>query len=440
MHPNKRPCTPYYPQLPFCLLLLCTTVFANGGPSDGTDLWGSGNVGLARKATTRIVREDLRVSIYDQQADVFVKYRFSHDAEPQNIVIQFPVDYEESSDFAFGDSAPIGEVVVSMNDHQIPVGRIEEVASARTIKAQDYESTLKRKWYEFEVPFVPGTRNELMVEYSIAVSYGDWETNKDFFGSMSPRTFNYTFAPAMYWGDGVIDTLSVAVDASALVSAGATIEKVEPFTFSTAGGIYTYEAIGFKPGQSPDLLFQYDLSRPQFSQILRANRIDPSQVTSVTASSTLKGSYSPRNVLDDDFSTAWVEGAPDDGVGEWIELTFDELDGLAYIGIVNGYAKSKELYYANARIKRAKVAIHYRYENGEQQVSEYEHDCKDIPWSEYDYDTFISMVTTLEECGEGYIGRPVSRIRITVMDVYPGTKYDDLCISEVFIGAYRLGQ
>ena len=76
--------------------------------------------------------------------------------------------------------------------------------------------------------------------------------------------------------------------------------------------------------------------------------------TDISASSTLEtssyGTYYASNVSDGNNSTAWVEGDPGSGAGS--EITFVNLtshEPLTEMAIFNGYCKSKDLYYANAR-------------------------------------------------------------------------------------------
>jgi hypothetical protein len=76
----------------------------------------------------------------------------------------------------------------------------------------------------------------------------------------------------------------------------------------------------------------------------------------IKASSSLGKEYIPRNILDFDLSTAWVEGNKDYGINEYIELSLYN-SSLAPDTILNGYHKSKKLWKANSRVKLFKVYI-----------------------------------------------------------------------------------
>src|SRR5512144_695439 len=63
--------------------------------------------------------------------------------------------------------------------------------------------------------------------------------------------------------------------------------------------------------------------------------------------------YHPLYVSDDDPRTAWTEGAPSSGAGEWLRLAVTRMEGAtrARLRIRAGYQKSTHLFKANARPK-----------------------------------------------------------------------------------------
>lgn len=132
--------------------------------------------------------------------------------------------------------------------------------------------------------------------------------------------------------------------------------------------------------------------------------------------------YHPGNVTLTDRRNAWAEGVEGYGIGESIELRqmymgpgADRLK-ITRICIVNGYAKNKDIWEKNARVKKLKV---------------------------YLGDTYMGTIT-LEDCMEPqYIdvsgvnmtvsnGREVC-MRFEVADFFPGTKYDDTCLTAIQI-------
>jgi len=92
-----------------------------------------------------------------------------------------------------------------------------------------------------------------------------------------------------------------------------------------------------------------------------ASSIDASVTVTSTASSTrtpFRGiNYGPENVLDGKMMTAWVEGVKGPGVGEWVQLNFDQEIRLRRIFIAPGYFKSPEIWLKNNRL--AVVSLHF---------------------------------------------------------------------------------
>ena len=67
--------------------------------------------------------------------------------------------------------------------------------------------------------------------------------------------------------------------------------------------------------------------------------------------------YGPRNLFDEDKSTAWVEGATGIGDREWVLLSWLGERSLRGIRIVNGYAKSSALFTKNGRVQRVRLTF-----------------------------------------------------------------------------------
>lgn len=65
--------------------------------------------------------------------------------------------------------------------------------------------------------------------------------------------------------------------------------------------------------------------------------------SAVTASSTGEwmrpGERVPAKAIDGDMTTWWMEGADDDGIGEWIELEFNSPSSISRVGFLPGYGQ-----------------------------------------------------------------------------------------------------
>lgn len=119
-------------------------------------------------------------------------------------------------------------------------------------------------------------------------------------------------------------------------------------------------------------------------------------------------SYPIENLCNIDIATPWVENAPGYGIGEC--FTIENTWGRIYstLLIMNGYISYEKpyLYEQNSRIKKIRVT---GVKSGKTQVLE----VLDTP---HPQTVDISFITEPED------------LRVTIEDVYPGTKYEDTCI------------
>ena len=142
---------------------------------------------------------------------------------------------------------------------------------------------------------------------------------------------------------------------------------------------------------------------------------------SVVASSSLSSqgsnSYRASNIKDWNHETAWVEGVSGFGIGEWIEFQNISGDGrtLTAVTILNGYVKSDKAWSENARVKRLKV---YR-------------DGRPLCILE------LQNSRSLQTFGLQWVGdcSHINKLRFEILEVYPGTKYQDTVISEIYFTA-----
>lgn len=150
-------------------------------------------------------------------------------------------------------------------------------------------------------------------------------------------------------------------------------------------------------------------------------------ISSIEASSELKSSggksYSVKNLIDGDPSTVWAEGVSGTGVGETITLHLDKKQPVYGIQLVNGYTAGYEQYINNGTVTSVKVDF------GGGVYAE----CDELEG--YGSDSFGPQ--ELAEMNRFRIGldEPVTTdtIKITITGAAKGKKYDDTCMSEIWV-------
>ncbi|MDY8022461.1 discoidin domain-containing protein [Paenibacillus polymyxa] len=132
------------------------------------------------------------------------------------------------------------------------------------------------------------------------------------------------------------------------------------------------------------------------------------KVYQIKASSTLSSegsqSYDAKNLVDGNKATAWCEGVKGNGEGETIVLDLGSLHKVNGIQIINGYAKSEKSYRENNRVQKLKL----QFSDG-------------------------SSLVLNEFNARKNFKKPIytSFIKLTILSVERGTKYQDTCISDL---------
>lgn len=139
----------------------------------------------------------------------------------------------------------------------------------------------------------------------------------------------------------------------------------------------------------------------------------------IEASSSLKAqgsnSYDAKNAHDLRYDTAWIEGAEGDGTGEYLEYFFENASPrITKIKIYNGYIKSEQAWKENGRVKTLGLSV-----NG-------------VPFARiYLKDSRALQTVTFEPLGRRADGHNLV-LRFEILDVYPGTKYSDTAITQIY--------
>lgn len=151
------------------------------------------------------------------------------------------------------------------------------------------------------------------------------------------------------------------------------------------------------------------------------------RIASIDASSVLQDSstatYTANNLLDNDFSTAWVEG--EDGVGSGTTITIHlEKPTMVYgMKLFNGYQKSKDLYVQNGRVMNIMVTT------ADKTLAEADLYYQELYDTEGDFDDYERPYDNI--CFKNPV--MTDTITITINQACAGTKYEDTAFSEIMI-------
>lgn len=134
------------------------------------------------------------------------------------------------------------------------------------------------------------------------------------------------------------------------------------------------------------------------------------RVESTSSLSEYDMTHSAERVIDEDISTAWVEGVSGQGIGETITFYFDGEYTISRFLISAGYQKSASLYERNSR--PAEVML--EFSDGTRQT----YALQDINGTQ-----------------EIVLDTPVTTdyVAMTIESVYQGSKYEDTAITEIAI-------
>ena len=175
---------------------------------------------------------------------------------------------------------------------------------------------------------------------------------------------------------------------------------------------FTYENRSWK--RDADFMHSASLEYIEASSFLNTQSDVLSLAISSAEASSVRAPLSPNvyeasNVHDRNLKTAWVEGASDDGIGEYIRVYLDGTHQVSFLKIHNGYHKSETLYAENHR----PATVNISGGNGES----------------LSYTFKDEMAETVI-----YLGAwTTDYIQINIVSTYPGDDLMDTCISEISV-------
>lgn len=426
-------------------LVIVSVVSANGGPIGASRIVGTGDIRFEETEGVELRSEDLAFVVDGDYVDVDVEYVLENTGPARRIEFAFPVDYVSDNPdiegFFDSEEAFPGELErfsIFLGDEELMPGVFTTDTSE--VFLDEYAFERSTCWFTTPVDLVEGS-NTLRVSYRYQPYFVDAAYSKSWLPYWSSRTVAYRLDPAGYWGDGIVERFDWSLDISSVLTAGDTFSvpdggrMIEP-------GIYAWSGSGVDLRSAEPLEFEYDVHNRMASAYTLEHRIGPDDIEEIRTSSVLASQggidYGPENLLDLDFSTAWCPGGSSGGEGSWIEIELEPCL-VGQIWLLNGYTKSEVNLAANSRIRSLRLTVEcdednplatYGYGGSESEVVELE----DPGWIGVTAENFTAPAVCI--FSETDMGFPANRIRIEVLDTYPGDEYQDLCVSEIVIAGY----
>jgi hypothetical protein len=153
---------------------------------------------------------------------------------------------------------------------------------------------------------------------------------------------------------------------------------------------------------------------PLAAEVCALNPVQTEQVDTyqLCASSVLpagKFAYAPDALFAAD-PAGWCEGAPGPGEGAWLELRLPTPYPLRDFWLNNGYVRrGADSFFENARIRKLRIETDTGFAADFDVTNSHDAQLLRLP----------SFETT-------------ARVRFTVLAVYPGSRYDDLCVDALW--------
>jgi len=407
-------------------------LLANGGGFFRGGVESAGDVaGFEPKATenVRILDEVLTVRLGPSDAEVDVRYLMKNITD-RKVKVRFGFPVEESADadaIMPKASTPDPKRLSYCRDYRITAAG-SPVKAAWQGEVNDRNDRRFRGiagWMISEVAFAPHEEKPVHIRFTSIYPNEEWSVSDN--GTRSAGLFRYRLSTAACWNGSIARGRIVLKPRGIDPGWIKVIKPVNRFRKEGNDWIWNFEdleptldddfEVEARPAQSsyPE---RSEVTDGTFSEYIeRRGRWTMAHSNyQVKASSTLPPegdiTYVPEH-LRSPWEGMWSEGAKGPGIGEWLELTPKVAKPLSAISIKPGCFKSQALFEANARPKKLRIQL----DGAAPLVAE-------IP----------DLMEEIEIPMTGHT-KPVKRILITFDEVWPGKRFEDLCVTSIRLHA-----
>lgn len=417
----------------------------------------------------RVLRQELRITPGRYYTAVSVRYYLHNSSKNdyRDIDYAFPIDYRGSDRYPPLLATPLGwdailasgwsddyirEVTFHANGRALPF-EISDETTLRTPRELLHEDsyahweslderakifhgsfyTLSRKWFYTRFTLLAGEQLVLDVDYrllnNLSLVEGIEELKPMEWGQID-GTFHYDLTPARHWGDGTAGEMFIEIDTRQVELSSSNDYPLK------------MESRNFHYASARPIELSFIVPPATTSEWLSA-RIDPARYT-LSASVELDD-YPLSNLSDMEITTAYA--ARWRGEPITLTITFDEpITSLGGLMLLPGYQKSEKAFYENARPRSMRMDIQgedgrWWYEGAPQPlyITPVAWNWEDVeagrvpeqpPYGPVDPEQLLRGAFYYPDA---HFTRPAKRITLTIPDVYPGTRYADLCLTELVL-------
>ena len=397
--------------------VLTQPAFANGGGYFRGGVEHAGDVtGFEPKETERIriLDEKLTVALGPKSADVEVRYQMRNETD-KKVKVRFGFPVEESFDNDLMGAATKTDKLRYCQNYAISAAGKPVTAKWQGEEKAGDDKRFKgiAGWLVSEITFAAGEEKPVLIRFQSGYPSENWSVSAS--TSASPAVFRYRLSTAACWagtiGTGRITLKPAGIDPKELK----ILKPVNRFKKDGENWVWNFEnleptmADDFEIEASPKVHGRHGPAATRYiergSQWLMSHTNYEVRASSVLAPADGK-TYDAGKIKS---GGPWSEGIAGPGIGEWLELKPIAPKPLAAIEISPGLVKNDELFRANSRPKKILIDL-----NDEHQFS-------------------ANVPDSREDCRIPVIGytKAVKKIRLTFQEVWPGSKFEDLCVSGV---------
>ncbi len=426
----------HYFLLLFLIALSPISAFAEECAENYSNIFKVSSMRMITKSEVSIFSERVQINVEGDYCKIKVSYEFWNNTEssfdlqaavPFYIIssgdelFQWEADYVKDFKATFED----GQILTTSDKMDDPIWNDSLMSGGKKISVRT-----KRRMFLISFKMPQLTSKTVNIEYRVKSYFKDIKNAKTFIPKYSPRLLQYDFTPAISWGKGTIRDFSLTINGGEIPKDFIHATGVGFNSLQWMDGYYMLNQTDMPINKYSILHLEYDYNVAAFNEFITTYRCPDERVFRTRPSSNADIYSGPENLYDFNFGTVWAEGAPHQGSGEYLDITLDDYP-VCGILIVNGFTKSEDDFNENCRAAKIKIEREYIDAGNCLKKDERIVEIKYEGYRKVNATNFSRHVVILADYGDSKI--KVRKIRLTILDVHPGTRFDRTCISELMI-------